>query len=330
MDDEPTQPNTQPYHDPRRHGTNSMLCEQDEADIIAILHPTSPSAHRAVSLTAEAASQHILQNHALSHIPEEEDDDLAPRPDFDGSARDIALRFSSKVNDMRNGFYFGRNPSNADIILGGRPHKAISSRQFRIFLNHYGILMLEDTSTNGTIVDSIVLRGDRGTDHPENSQPRMTLHQGAMIEVPTTSSNSHGECIRFVVNIPSRDVSQTRYNQNLTGYLQCINQAERRAAALEKAGASTADVTPVIFRLPSLPRLLKANLRTVTYEHSAFWNQGGSNPQHLRTYSHYRWQHTRHALERRHQIQCCQLPGFRSHGYGVQALFQTRRRSLRM
>jgi hypothetical protein len=299
MDDEPTQPNTQPYHDPRRHGTNSMLCEQDEADIIAILHPTSPSAHRAVSLTAEAASQHILQNHTLSHIPEE-DDELAPRPDFDGSARDIALRFSSKVNDLRNGFYFGRNPSNADIILGGRPHKAISSRQFRIFLNHYGILMLEDTSTNGTIVDSIVLRGDRGTDHPENSQPRMTLHQGAMIEVPTTSSNSYGECIRFVVNIPSRDVSQTRYNQNLTGYLQCINQAERRAAALEKAGASTADVTPVIFRLPSLPRLLNANLRTGTYEHSAFWNQGGSNPQHLRTYSHYRWQHARHALERRH------------------------------
>lgn len=271
MDDESTQPNTQPYHDPRRHGTNSVLCEQDETDIIAILHPTSPSAHRAVSLTAEAASQHILQNHALSQIREEEDDELTHLPEVEGSARDIALRFSSKVNDLRNGFYFGRNPSNSDIILGGKPHKAISSRQFRIFLNHYGILMLEDTSTNGTIVDGIVLRGDRGIDHAGNSQPRMTLHQGAMIEVPTASSN-HGETIRFVVNIPSRDMGQTRYNQNLTGYLQCINQAERRAAALEKAGANAADVIPVSSREPLLPHLLNANLRLGSYKHSTLWD----------------------------------------------------------
>jgi len=277
MDESPTQPNTQPYHDPRRHGTNSMLCEQDEADIIAILHPTSPSAHRAVSLTAEASTQHILQNHALSQIREEGDDELIHLPDVDGFARDIALRFSSKVNDLRNGFYFGRNPSNSDIILGGKPHKAISSRQFRIFLNHYGILMLEDTSTNGTLVDGIVLHGDRATDHAENSQPKMTLHQGAMIEVPTTTS-MHGETIRFVVNIPSRDIGQTRYNQNLTGYLQCINQAERRAAALEKAGANAADVIPVSSRKASLARLLNADLRPGSYEHSTVWDPGRRYP----------------------------------------------------
>jgi len=278
-----------------------MLCEQDEADIIAILHPTSPSAHRAVSLTAEAAPQHILQNHPLSQIREEEDEELAHSPDVNGSARDIALRFSSKVNDLRNGFYFGRNPSNADIILGGKPHKTISSRQFRIFLNHYGILMLEDTSTNGTIVDGIVLRGDRGTDHTGNSQPRMTLHQGAMIEVPTTTS-THGELFRFVVNIPSRDIGQTRYNQNLTGYLQCINQAERRAAALEKAGANAADVIPVSSRRTSLLRLLDANPRTGSHEYSSLWNPARSHPQRLHIYSYYRRQHSWHALEWRHKI----------------------------
>lgn len=248
MDEEPTQPNTQPYHDPRRHGTNSMLCEQDETDIIAALHPASPSAHLAVSLTAEAAAQHILQNHPLSHIPEEGDSrELSELSDVHGSARDIALRFSSKVHDIRLGFYFGRNPSNSDIILGGPPHKTISSRQFRIFLNHHGILMLEDTSTNGTIVDGMVLRGNRSTDHSGKSQPKMTLHQGAMIEIPTTTKEN-GELIRFVVNIPQRDNGQTRYNQNLNGYLQCVFQAERRAAALEKArkaGAEAAEAFPV-------------------------------------------------------------------------------------
>lgn len=256
MDDEgPTQPQTQPYHDPRRHGASSMLGEQDETDIIAILHPTSPSAHHAVSLTAEVASQHILQNDALSQIDEEQvmeegNDGLTQRtqaPDGNRSAWDIALRFSSKLNDLRHGFYFGRTPTNADIILGGKPHSGISSRQFRIFLNHNGILMLEDTSTNGTVVDNVVLRGDRYISPTGESQPRTTLHQGALIEVLTSKSRS-GDLVRFVVNIPSRDLGQTKYNQNLTGYLQCINQAERRAAALQKAGGIAADMIPVSCR----------------------------------------------------------------------------------
>lgn len=259
MDDEPTQPQTQPYHDPRRHGYSSMLGEQDETDIIAILHPTSPSAHRAVSLTAEVASQHILQNDALSQIEEEQvieegNDELTQRTqasDANRSARDIALRFSSKVNDLRHGFYFGRNPTNADIILGGKPHSGISSRQFRIFLNQNGILMLEDTSTNGTMVDNVVLRGNRCVSPMGESQPRTTLHQGALIELVTSSSRS-GDVIRFVVNIPSRDIGQTKYNQNLTGYLQCINQAERRAAALQKAGGNAADVIPVSHGMPNI------------------------------------------------------------------------------
>ena len=264
MDEVATQPTTQPQYDARRLGTSSNLSKQDEGDIIAILHPTSPGAHVAVKLTAEASPQHIWQNHNKSHIVEsgesQLEDPYQTTENAQENARDIALRFSSRVNDIRLGFVFGRNVHKSDIILVREEHKenraqkkaknhAISNKHFRIYINRNGILMLEDMSTNGTIVDNIVLHGPKVSGQSDNS--RMTLHSGVMVELPTTGT---GESIRFIVAIPPRYFPESGYNENLFGYLACVDQAERKAAAVAEATAGKKDVpnVPVSSKLVGL------------------------------------------------------------------------------
>lgn len=61
-----TQPSTQQVLDPRRLGrNNSGLNDVDSADVIAILHPTTPSAIKIVEDTAESRPQHVLLRNAL-------------------------------------------------------------------------------------------------------------------------------------------------------------------------------------------------------------------------------------------------------------------------
>lgn len=249
MEETATQPTTQPQLDGRCLGM-SRLSKQDEGDIVAILHPTSPAAHIAVNLTAQISPQHIHQNHDDSFVAEGGDIDseeaLTPR-----NAQDIALRLSSRVNDIRLGFVFGRNVHKSDILLvreerkedRGEDHNntihAISNKHFRIFINRNGILMLEDTSTNGTLVDDVVLHGHRAQAQKEHSQPRITLHPGAMIQIRTPGSE---DSIRFIVGIPTRYYGDSKYNENLYGYLACVGQAERKAAAVAEAGVRNKDV----------------------------------------------------------------------------------------
>ena len=239
MEEEATQPSTQPYLDPRRRGHSNRGEGQDEADIFCILVPASPPAHEAVKLTARAAPQHILQNQTLSQVPEEDEDlmeDLGGS-DGDGPARDLALRFSSKVHNPCFGFTFGRNPKLCDVILGDINNKKFSNRHFRIFIQPNGSLMLEDTSTNGTIVDGTVLRGAKGIAPDGIRQPMHTLHHGFLIELPTISSKNE-ESLRFMVRMPSRDDYEDRYKQNLGTYLAYVAQAERQAAAARQAAAN--------------------------------------------------------------------------------------------
>ena len=245
MDEEPTQAATQLNDDTRRAGTSGSLCFQDEADVIAILHPTSPAAHVAICLTAEASPQHILQNHDKLYVDDNDGADLGDSPSNKDKLQDIALRFSSRVNDIRLGFVFGRNIHHSDILLvrdermdtraqTEKQQNAVSNKHFRIFVNRYGILMLEDTSTNGTVVDNTVLHGPKAQDQIRNPQPRKTLHMGNIIEIPTTGS---GESIRFVVTVPQRYQAERNYQENLQAYLACVDQAVRKAAAIADAEA---------------------------------------------------------------------------------------------
>ncbi|KAF9883871.1 hypothetical protein FE257_002714 [Aspergillus nanangensis] len=198
---EATQESTQPCTDPRRMGhNNSGLHEEDLSDIICILHPNSPAAHHAVATTARFAPQHILQREELEY----EGSDVA--------TLDVALRLSSNVHNIHSGFCFGRNKARCDLLLTHAESKRVSNLHFRIFLTDDGILMLEDASTNGTIVDNCRLRKIS-----TNGHSRM-LTSGSVIQVMNGEMSS--DEIRFVVRIPSRDGFQMPYTENLIRYFE--------------------------------------------------------------------------------------------------------------
>ncbi|WEW58635.1 Protein kinase protein rad53 [Emydomyces testavorans] len=213
--DDATQPSTQPYTDPRRRGlNNSGLDQQDVADIICILHPGSIAAHKAVATTARRAPQHILQRDDLEY---DTGDTIAVE-----SNRDIALRFSSHVKDLSVGFCFGRNPSRCDIFLSrDDSEKKISNTHFRIYLKPDGILMLQDTSTNGTVVDNTHIRRDR----KGGASTTQMLISGSIIQVIGSDISSG---IKFIVRIPSRDEFHAQYNDNFVRYLHRIRQITKR------------------------------------------------------------------------------------------------------
>ena len=233
MEEIATQPATQPQLDARRTGTYSMN-ENDESDVICILHPSSPAALQAIGLVVKQCPQHILQNEGLEKNIEYGNDEKATpwlhertRPDpgsqespaeginpedslnddlFDedpaapaASSKDIALRLSSMVRNACLGFTFGRNPSKCDIPLASKNEQMeISNSHFRIYINSGGILMLEDTSTNGTYVDGFELRAK--SEDPKILS-RRTLSQGSMIAL---AYHVPSDPIRFVVGIPTR------------------------------------------------------------------------------------------------------------------------------
>lgn len=257
MEDEATQPSTQPHFDTRRHGTSSMLSLEDEADVVCILHPTTPAAYRAAELMARVCPQHILQNQGLScnldyeadmevpttrpnnADPDDEDHlactqagDVRETEMPESSSKDIALRFSSKVHDICMGWSFGRNPSKCDLpIVDVHQTLKISNMHFRIYFNPNGVLMLEDTSTNGTWVDKTHLQSKSLAGH----KPRRTIQAGSIIEILLSSPDP---CMRFVVSVPSRDRAENQYNQNLRDYMAEMQQLERRANLTGQNGAA--------------------------------------------------------------------------------------------
>ncbi|KAJ6014288.1 hypothetical protein N7540_008879 [Penicillium herquei] len=222
---EATQESTQPTADPRRMGlNNSGLHEQDLADIICILHPNSHAAHDAVAATASIGTQHILQQAALDYESSET------------AALDVALRLSSDVHDLSAGFCFGRNSARCDVLLASSDDaKKVSNCHFRIHLTGDGIIMLQDTSTNGTIVDNCRLRKNS----KDNSR---MLVNGSVIQVVTGSHGS--DEVRFIVRIPSRENFAVKYTQNVLQYFRRVQ------AALADAGNNNGRPVPTQPVLP--------------------------------------------------------------------------------
>ncbi|KAL5357393.1 kinase-like domain-containing protein [Aspergillus floccosus] len=210
---EATQESTQPCTDPRRMGyNNSGLHEEDLSDIICILHPNSPAAHQAVAVTARHAPQHILQRQELEY------------EDSDTAALDIALRLSSSVHDLSSGFCFGRNKQRCDLLLTDANSKRVSNMHFRIYLTEDVILMLEDVSTNGTIVDNHRLR------KTQKDNSRM-LTSGSVIQVMNGTLSS--DEIRFVVRIPAREGYHMQYTDNLIRYFERVQKHRPATVAVQ-------------------------------------------------------------------------------------------------
>ena len=279
MDDLMTQPDTQPFMDPRRLGKGQTLSEKDECDILCILHPASPAAYEAVKNVARTTPQHILQNDGLSFLLEDtveerkdpttqehrsvsagdvspadtdnEDPGQTSSTRLGRSTQDIALRFSSKVRDPCMGFTFGRNEVRCDLLLEDMKNTGpskLSNVHFRIYLNQGGILMLEDTSSNGTFVDGIQLSGAKARQkNPHHkfsesgAQPRRMLASGSMITFPDRESS---ETYRFLVNIPSRDRVISKWRHQIHRYTAYISQLERQREAGRQAALDGHPMAP--------------------------------------------------------------------------------------
>jgi serine/threonine protein kinase len=222
-DFEATQPATQQALDPRRMGEDDLITEPDQADIICILHPGSPSASRIVQRTAEKRVQHILQNQtALGEAGE-----IVSLHNSNRSL-DLALRFSSTPLQPF-GFTFGRNPNLCDIVLKDdtEASKQISNMHFCISVNDNGVLVVEDSSTNGTIVDNVILRSKS---HRQGS--KRILSNGSTIQ---PLSRDVENLIIFHVRIPARDGHVARYKANFENFMRKIRQMRAGQSHNDKA-----------------------------------------------------------------------------------------------
>jgi hypothetical protein len=121
---------------------------------------------------------------------------LAPRGDFA-----IILRLSAQVKNPAAGFAFGRNNARCDLVFVNDPLKRVSNIHFRIYVNEFGNVMIEDQSTNGTFVNTILL-----TAHPKDrTKPpvsRWVLESGQVIRVLLHKETND---LEFRVRIPRRE-----------------------------------------------------------------------------------------------------------------------------
>lgn len=301
MEETPTEKATQPIMEERRGEYQTMVNEMDKSDIICIFHPTSLAACRAVELVAKLTPQNILQNGGFSrnlNEPADQDsqaysqhdsiDQLQPartpspkNPDEkpnEGSSQDIALRFSSPLHNPPMGFVFGRG-AESDILLSDDQDdglKVVSNRHFRVFLQPSGVLMLEDTSTNGTSVDKHILKRDPSTE----IDTRRMIAGGEIIEVLLKGSV---KCdIRFMVSIPRRDGDAEKlYLRNLHKYLLWLDQVKRGAQAFAQAAVDgqRPTIPPVVCSIYPLEPLCVANISSTSpLNHSAILSRGSGRP----------------------------------------------------
>ncbi|OQO06349.1 hypothetical protein B0A48_08938 [Cryoendolithus antarcticus] len=225
MDDEATQPT----QDPRRQGLmNSGLAHEDVSDLLCILHPCSPAAFKIVAHTALRCPQNVLQTRSFDDYDDgvsqsvlEEQETFILGSDSTAQAMDLALRFSAKVVRPHMGFVFGRNATVCDIVVDTDTIKRVSNVHFRIFINESGSLMLEDLSTNGTVVDDVVLRSK----DQARAQTRM-LTPGSIIQILSPKAE---EVVKFIVRIPNREGHEQEHQSKLIAYIHNMALAVARA-----------------------------------------------------------------------------------------------------
>jgi hypothetical protein len=273
MEEEATQPATQIIVDPRRLGQgNSGLSDEDLADICCIIYPTTLPAYRAFSLIHDQTPEYTITSDVQVPI-REKDSQHEVIDTFELAAAGVTscglvLRLSAKLKDPVAGFCFGRHGPRCDFVIGQYDKsRRISNTHFRIYINEYGVIMLEDQSTNGTIVDGKLLRGkekDKKFDY------RHTLETGSVITLTMTPPEQD---YQFFVWKPQRDLEADRaYEQNLTAFFLRMSafkqQNEARAGAtgaVRKIGDPVSHASILLQLVLTLPRsiffLQQAGLR---------------------------------------------------------------------
>lgn len=229
---------TQVVIDPRRLGlNNSGLDDDDLSDIFCILHPASMPAFAAVASIGQHSAQHMLNKQPTNGTADPTGgNNVLSTEELRAPSYDIALRLSALLKDPLMGFCFGRAPGRCDIVLGSTEAenpKRISGLHFRIFINEHGSIMLEDTSTNGTSVDGVLLMAKQ----KENNKPfRHLLTNGSVININNAVQEQD---YLFHVRIPQREgVHEITYDQNLADFFERLTAiAEERKARARAAEA---------------------------------------------------------------------------------------------
>ena len=210
---------TQNVVDPRRLGQqNSGFSDEDISDIICILVPYSESARQELKRIANENSHHMVTRNDTDRLDldyaAEDNADNFGLVQQDVGEHHVALRFSAQVKSPLQGFTFGRNPTRCDICLLNDPHRRLSNIHFRIYFNEHAVLMLEDQSTNGTIVDDNLLKSKA---NPGMTTKR-TLVSGSKIKILMHQGTSD---IVFLVRVPLREGRHyAAYQRNLDAYMR--------------------------------------------------------------------------------------------------------------
>lgn len=129
-----------------------------------------------------------------------------------GAAHAIILRLSTVPKNPSAGFAFGRNPGRCDVVFANDPLRRVSNIHFRIYVNEFGNVMIEDQSTNGTFVDSKLLAARAKQGAPS----RWVLSSGSVINIFL-----HDEVrdLTFRVRIPRREGAYEQvYQQRVEAY----------------------------------------------------------------------------------------------------------------
>ncbi|KAL8331149.1 hypothetical protein RB593_001887 [Gaeumannomyces tritici] len=254
MDDESQA--TQDVVDPRRLGQqNSGFSDDEIADIICILYPTSENARRAVAALERDNSAHLISQPTDGGANVKyflNDDPTRFSLATPVSAQHaIVLKLSVDTKDPMQGFTFGRHAARCDICFATDPLKRLSNIHFRIYINEYGVLMLEDTSTNGTVVDECLLRKAKAkTDRHETKR---TLSNGSEIKILL---HDHSNDIAFLVQVPKREGRhEEAFRQNLYQYRQRIQALDDdRTQTIVPGNNGPPNLFPRNFEAPNQPQ----------------------------------------------------------------------------
>lgn len=122
--------------------------------------------------------------------------------DLDDSASRSRLRltFNQKPKDIRSGFVFGSNARVCDAIIGSQKD-GVSGRHFSIYFDDTRRLLLEDTSSNGTVVSY----NGQGTKQKRTKFTWILFERGIKKEVIIQDD------ITFKVEVANHDDCQSEY-----------------------------------------------------------------------------------------------------------------------
>ncbi|KAK3675502.1 Protein kinase protein rad53 [Recurvomyces mirabilis] len=263
---------TQGAMDPRRLGrNNSGLSDADISDVICILHPCSPAAFQIVARTAERSPHNVLQNDGFAEYDDEltqsmleEQETFILNTEGSNQAMDLALRFSTEVISPTLGFVFGRNQKTCDIALAQDTYKRVSNMHFSMFMNDSGVLMLQDMSTNGTMVDDVVLKGKI----VQQPQTRM-LSPGSIIQILSPKSE---EIVKFIVRIPAREGHEAQFEAKFGRYLQ--RRAHARAFADRQGNMPANKIAAADLAPQSAAGSYKATIMSHNHTYGMHWSGG--------------------------------------------------------